>query len=82
MSKSNPSLQISIADYVMEPSASPKASSSSIIWPSLGFTILSTQNRFTILGTILQSLRNYLEATTLSINPFYPKTPPTKQVFI
>ena len=42
MSKSNPSLKRSIADYAMKHPASPKASSSLIIRPSIGSTILPT----------------------------------------
>ena len=58
-----------------------KASNSSIIWLSIGSTILPAQNKFTTLGTIPQLLRNHLEITTSSINPPYPKTPPTWLVF-
>ena len=69
----------------MKPPVSPKASSSSIIQLSIDSTILPTQNRFISLGTIPQSLRNYLEAATSSISPIspiYPNTPLTKPVFM
>ena len=81
MSKSTPSPKRSIADYAMKPPASPKASSSSIIRPSIGSTILPTQNRYTTLGTIPQSPRNYLEAATSSASPSSPQTPPLKPIY-
>ena len=81
MSKSNPSPKRSIADYAMKPLVSPKASCSSIIQPSIGYIILSIQNWYTTLGTIPQSPRNYLEATTSLVSLSSPLTPPSKPVY-
>ena len=72
MSKSISSLKRSIANYAMKFPTSLKASSSSIIQPSIGSKILPNQNRYTALDMIPQSLKSYLEATTSSISRFYP----------
>ena len=81
MSKSNLSPKRSIANYAMKPLAPLKASSSLIIRPSIESTILPTQNRYTTIGTILHSPRNYLQAVTSLISPPCPKTHPIKLMF-